>query len=120
MKILVDVCLSPLWAGFLAQRGFPAIHWTSVGRLSAPDTEILSYAEANGFVILTHDLDFGALLAATKTRGPSVIQVRAKDVLPAAMGETVVRGIRAARDQLQSGALVTIDPLRSRVRILPI
>jgi predicted nuclease of predicted toxin-antitoxin system len=48
------------------------------------------YAEANGLVIFTDDLDFGALLAAQSTCGPSVIQIRAQDVLPIAAVEMVV------------------------------
>lgn len=32
-------------------------------------------------VAFTHDLDFSALLAATQATGPSIIQVRAEDVL---------------------------------------
>ncbi len=33
-------------------------------------------------VVLTHDLDFGAMLAATGARGPSVVAVRIQDVRP--------------------------------------
>ncbi len=75
MKILVDMNLSPFWVPFLARHGFEAWHWSTVGRPSAPDAEILAFARINNFVILTHDLDFGMLLAAQPTRGPSVIQV---------------------------------------------
>jgi hypothetical protein len=41
-------------------------------------------------------------------------------VLPSAIGETVVRAIAAARVHLEAGALVTIDPARQRIRLLPI
>jgi predicted nuclease of predicted toxin-antitoxin system len=58
------------------------VHWASVGPPSAADSRILAYAEANAYVIFTHDLDFGALLAALKTRGPSVLQVRTQDPCP--------------------------------------
>jgi predicted nuclease of predicted toxin-antitoxin system len=112
--------LSPLWVPFLERNEFQAAHWSSVGRASAPDSEILAFAFANDYVILTHDLDFGTLLAAHGNRGPSVIQIRVQDVLPSAVGEIIVRAIKAAEAQLRDGALVTVDPLRRRVRILPI
>jgi predicted nuclease of predicted toxin-antitoxin system len=120
MKILVDMNLSPLWVPFLASHQLEATHWSTVGKPWAPDVEILSFALAKSYVILTHDLDFGMLLAAHGAHGPSVIQVRAQNVLPSAMGTVVVRAIRAARPQLENGALVTIDPHRERIRILPI
>ena len=94
-------------------------HWSTRGAASASDSEILDYAAANGFVVLTHDLDFGTLLAAKRLRGPSVVQIRWHDVLPLAIGETVIRAIRAAGSLLESGALVAIDPTRQRIRVLP-
>ena len=76
MKPLIDMNLSPLWIGFLADTGFESIHWSDVGEPSAPDTEIMDYASEHGLVVFTHDLDFGALLARRQTPQPSVIQIR--------------------------------------------
>lgn len=120
MKILIDMNLSPLWVPFLARHQIDATHWSTVGLPSAPDAEILAFAVSNDYVILTHDLDFGMLLAARGAGSPSVIQVRAQNVLPAAIGEVVVRAIGAAKPQLEEGALITVDPLKQRIRILPI
>ena len=120
MRLLIDMNLSPRWVEFFAASGFESLHWSSVGQPSAPDAEIMDYASVNGLIVFTHDLDFGALLATRKTRGPSVVQMRAQDVLPAVMGETVVRALCATRSQLQDGALVTVDPQRHRIRLLPI
>ncbi|MGA2270586.1 MAG: DUF5615 family PIN-like protein [Bryobacteraceae bacterium] len=120
MKLLIDMNLSPLWVQFLADSGFDSIHWSNIGQPSAPDTEIMDYASAYGLVIFTHDLDFGALLANRKTRQPSVIQVRTQDTLPTAIGEMVVGALHASRSHLETGALVTVDPHRQRIRLLPI
>jgi predicted nuclease of predicted toxin-antitoxin system len=120
MKILIDMNLSPAWVQFLVAKGIEAIHWSAIGEASAPDSRIFDYAAANEFVVFTHDLDFGTLLAARKTRGPSVIQVRTQDVLPSAIGDIVLRAIDAARDHLEAGAIVTVDPARNRIRLLPI
>jgi predicted nuclease of predicted toxin-antitoxin system len=120
MKLLIDMNLSPLWVEFFAASGFESIHWSKVGDPAAPDCMIMDYAAAHGFVIFTHDLDFGALLADHKSRQPSVIQIRTQDVLPAAIGAMVVRALNASRQQLEEGVLVTVDPSRSRIRFLPI
>ena len=120
MKLLIDMNPSPTWVPFLAGRGIQAVHWATIGQPSAMDSEILAYAEAYGFILFTHDLDFGMLLAARRTRGLSVVQVRTQDVLPSAIGDIVVRVIEAAGSQLEAGALVTIDSTRERIRMLPI
>ena len=80
----------------------------------------MEWAANNGYIVFTHDLDFGTLIAVTRARGPSVIQVRAQDVLPESLGTTVVSAISRFRLELPEGALVSLDPGRARVRMLPI
>lgn len=65
MKLLVDMNLSPAWIEFFESSGYHAIHWSSVGDPRAPDYVIMDWARANDYVVFTHDLDFGAILAAT-------------------------------------------------------
>jgi predicted nuclease of predicted toxin-antitoxin system len=72
MKFLIDMNLSPLWVSFLAENGFTAIHWSTAGQPWAADSEIFDFAAANNWIVFTHDLDFGMLLAALRTRRPSV------------------------------------------------
>ncbi len=82
MKLLIDMNLSPTWVSVLKEAGLEPVHWSSIGRPDAPDNEILGYARSNGYVVFTHDLDFGTILAATKANCPSVIQIRSKTWLP--------------------------------------
>ncbi len=120
MKLLIDMSLSPLWVEFLASAGFDSVHWSAIGKADAPDSQIFDYGGANKPVVFTHDLDFGTLLAVRKSQQPSVIQVRTQDVLPDAIGEFVVRALRGSRAHLEEGALVTVDPRRDRIRLLPL
>lgn len=120
MKLLVDMNLSPAWCGALADHGFEASHWSSIGDPRASDVVIMTWAREHGFVVLTHDLDFTTLLATTSAAGPSVVQVRAQDVTPAHLVALVVRAVRAHVEELDQGALVTIDDVSARVRVLPL
>jgi predicted nuclease of predicted toxin-antitoxin system len=120
MKLLLDMNLSPEWVRFLEQEGFEAVHWASVGSPIASDAEIMEWARQRGYVVFTHDMDFSALLAVTGATGPSVLQVRTQDVLPAAIGRDVVRVLTMRAQAFEAGAIVTIDKLKSRVRVLPI
>ena len=120
VKILIDMNLSPDWVALLQQNGWSAVHWSTVGDPRAMDQVIMNWAVANGCVIFTHDLDFGTILAVTHATGPSVLQVRAEDVLPDAIGTLLLAALRQHETDLASGALVVVDAGRSRVRVLPI
>jgi predicted nuclease of predicted toxin-antitoxin system len=82
VKILLDMNLSPAWVAFLAQEGFESVHWSHVGDPRTTDAELMAWARTHGYVVLTHDMDFGTLLAATRARGPSVLQARVQDTMP--------------------------------------
>ena len=64
--------LSPAWATVIEERGWQAVHWSSVGEPGAMDTTLLAWARDNDHIVITHDLDFGAILAVTSTHAPSV------------------------------------------------
>jgi len=119
VKLLIDMNLSPEWRPYLEERGFEVVHWSAVGAHNAPDSEIMQWARDNGCVVFTHDLDFGIILAHSKDGRPSVVQIRAQDVSPAHLGPLLVAALRAHGEALESGALLTIDEAKSRVRILP-
>ena len=71
-------------------------------------------------MVLTHDLDFGAILAATHGAKPSVVQIRAKDVSPDVIGRQVIVALRQMASELEQGVLLTVDPNRTRMRVLPL
>lgn len=119
MKLLVDMNLSPRWIDLLVDAGIEAAHWSTLGRNNAPDSEIMAYANANDYVVLTHDLDFSAILAATHGKKPSVVQIRAEDVSPDVIGLQVIAALRQMASELADGALLTVDPNRTRMRLLP-
>lgn len=71
MKVLVDMNLSPEWTHVFVANGWEAIHWSKIGDPRATDHAIMEWAQSNGYVVFTHDLDSGALLTAAEARGPS-------------------------------------------------
>jgi len=120
MKILVDMNLSPRWVEFLTAAGFECSHWSRIGQIDAPDAELMRWAAEHDHVVLTSDLDFGAILAATKERGPSVLQLRSDLLTPEAMGSAVLSALKQTEAELKNGALVSLDAVRARLRVLPL
>lgn len=120
MKLLVDMNLSPRWVTWLANEGWQAKHWSEVGKANASDFEILTYAAANDYVVLTHDLDFGAILAITHGKKPSVVQIRGLEISPQSVAAQTIAALRHVQADLEAGALLTIEADRTRLRILPL
>ena len=120
MKLLVDMNLSPTWIPVLHAAGHEARHWSAVGDLRAQDSEVMTWARQNGYMVFTHDLDFGALLAVTGAEGPSVIQIRTTDVTPEAQSKRLLAALEQFKEHLENGALISIDESRARVRLLPL
>jgi predicted nuclease of predicted toxin-antitoxin system len=120
MKFLVDMNMSPRWVGFFAETGFEAVHWSNIGRIDAPDSELLQWAADHGYVVVTADLDFGAILAATRGDRPSVLQIRMDILTPEAIGPAVLNAVRQTHRELLDGALVSVDIASARLRVLPL
>lgn len=120
MKLLIDMKLSPVWTSALGTAGHETVHWSTIGAANAPDAEVLLWAKEQGRILLTHDLDFGAILAATRGESPSVLQIRTEDPTPRHCAELVLGVLRRHADDLLAGALVSIDESRARVRLLPL
>ena len=120
MKLLLDMNLPARWVEYLAGAGFEAVHWSRLGPSTAPDKEIIAKAMEEGYVILTRDLDFGAIMFFTRASKPSIVQVRARDARPERIGADVISSLRQMEKELEAGALLTIDHLRSKLKLLPL
>ena len=120
MKFLIDMNLSPRWCAVLQAEGWDSVHWSDVGANSAPDHELMQWALNDQRIVLTHDLDFGAMLAATQTIAPSVVQVRTQDVRPRSLSTLLIPLLRQYENELEAGALLVVDEAKSRVQVLPL
>jgi predicted nuclease of predicted toxin-antitoxin system len=120
MKILIDMNLTPKWVDSLKESDIEAVHWSTVGSPDAADREIMDYARINEYIVFTHDLDFGDILAVTNAKGPSVIQIRTQNTTPQALKPMLLKALDQFGERLETGALVTVDPSKMRARILPL
>ena len=120
MKILIDMNLSPSWVNFFQENGYEAVHWASIGHATAPDDQIFDYAKEQDWLILTSDLDFGTILAFNNEAKPSVFQVRMEYPMPYEIGDKVLKCLVQFETEIEKGCLITLDAIKSRVRILPL
>jgi predicted nuclease of predicted toxin-antitoxin system len=120
MNFLVAMNLSPRWADYLKKSGFSVLHWSDLGPPTASDRELMQWAAQRGYVVLTADLDFPAILAGTEGREPSVIVLRSDNLTPEALGRQVVTAIRQVGPELSAGAILSVDVRQARLRVLPL
>ena len=118
MKLLLDMNLSPLLAIEMTLAGFEAVHWSAVGAFNATDPELMAFAAQHGHVVVMHDLDFGAILAASPLNGPSVVQIRADNLEASVVGQPLIAATKQSKQSLELGALMIVDTHRTRVRVL--
>jgi len=120
VKLLLDMNLSPRLLGPLRKAGFEASHWMEVGDPRAPDGVVMEWARKNKAVVVTHDLDFSAMLAAINGTSPSVIQVRTQDILSEKFLGILFTALRQLETLLEQGAIIVVDEHGRRARSLPL
>jgi predicted nuclease of predicted toxin-antitoxin system len=120
MKLVVDMCLPPALVDVLCMAGHDAVHWSQVGDVRALDASIMHWAREQDCWIVTHDLDFGDLLFASKDHAPSVIIIREQDVQVDRIAAPLLRVLEQFYQELQAGALIAMTTHMARVRRLPL
>ncbi len=120
MKVVIDMNLSVEWTPILRLEELDAVHWREVGGISDADVIILDWAQKNGAVILTQDLDFPWLLASTRAVGPSVVLLRLRNELDPLCQRRIASIIKRFAKELEAGCLAVVDDFRERIKLLPL
>jgi predicted nuclease of predicted toxin-antitoxin system len=120
MKFLGDMGISPKSTEFLQALGYNAVHLLDQGLERLPDSEIMEKALTEGRIVLTHDLGFGDLLAASGERLPSVIIFRLQNMKPQNVNRYLQAIISQYSNELKQGVVVSVTEARIRVRDLPL
>ena len=82
MKPLADMGVSQTTVRALRDLGHDVVHLVELGLERLEDYSILGKARDEGRTVLTFDLDFGDLLAASGSALPSVVLFRLRNATP--------------------------------------
>lgn len=120
MKFLLNMNVPRGLGGIFAEHGHACRHAGDVGLARASDVEVMEAARAHDEVIVTHDLDYGHLLAFSGETGPSVIILR----LPHGRLQDLLARLfsvwKEVEGPLEQGAIVVLGPASLRIRPLPV
>ena len=120
MKILIDMNIPLKYAALLSSKGIESLRWSDIGPPNAADKEIMAYAHNNGYIILTFDLDFSAILSSTHDSKPSIVQIRASVRNAEQAVDFIAASLLQNTHELAQGAILTIDSKKARSRLLPL
>ncbi len=120
ISVVIDQGLPRSAAAVLREAGYDAVHVGEVSMSLASDREILRKAQVENRVVVTLDGDFHALLALSTASSPSVIRIRIEGLRGEELARLLLLTIPRIESDLESGAVVTIQHGRLRVRRLPI
>jgi predicted nuclease of predicted toxin-antitoxin system len=120
MKLLLDQGLPRSSAKLLREAGIDAVHVAEIEYSTASDIAILQKGRDEGRIIVTLDADFATLLALSRATAPSVIRIRLQG-LYSEKAATLIKAVLSRCDEdLEKGAVVTVQPERIRIRSLPL
>lgn len=120
MRFVLDMGLARRTAEFLRDSGHHAIHLRDQGLQRLGDVRIVEKALVEERMILTHDLDFGRIVALSQGQLPSVVTFRLRDMRAAEVNHRPEDVLNRFAIQLQEGALVSVTDNAVRIRRLPV
>ena len=119
-RFLLDMGLAQSTGELLRSQGHEVVHLRDQGLERLPDDLIVAKALDEERTIITHDLDFGRIVALSGQKVPSVVTFRLSNMTPVRVNTVMVAVLAEAGSALERGALVTVTDLGIRIRNLPI
>jgi predicted nuclease of predicted toxin-antitoxin system len=113
LRILADVNVSGHVCSGLAAAGHEVLQVRHVLDLRTPDEEVLAEARKRRAVLLSHDQDFGGLLAVSGASGPSWINLRVTHVDSRKLVAPILTVLEAASSAVDAQRECERTPRRS-------
>lgn len=120
MKFLLNMNLPRELGRKLAALEHEWRHVADMGMAHASDASILAEAKSRGECVITHDLDYGQLLAFSGDSAPSVLIFRLRRTDTKLLHQRMMAAWGEIEEGLTSGAIVVIEEAATRIRRLPI
>lgn len=120
MRFLADMGVSYRVVESLRSIGHDVVHLRDEGLQTLPNGDIFQKAAREQRIVLTFDLDFGEIVAASGGQTVSVILFRLHNARAAFVIQRVDDVLTQSSAALEQGAIVVVEDGRHRVRRLPI
>jgi predicted nuclease of predicted toxin-antitoxin system len=120
MRFLADMGISQGVVTWLQAQGHDAIHLRDQGLHRLENGEIFTKAFRESRIILTWDLDFTEILALSGRHTVSAVIFRLVNTRTPHVIERLARVLQESAQDLEDGAIISVEEGRHRVRLLPL
>ncbi len=120
MKFLLNMNMPRALGRRLATEGHEWRHVRDIAMARASDSSILAEAKDHQEIVLTHDLEYGHLLAFSGETAPSVVIFRLRNTHPDNLFTRIKNSWTEINNPLREGAIVTLEDASLRIRKLPV
>ena len=116
MRFLADQDVYQITIEFLKNLGFEVVRVKDIGLSRGQDEELLLHAFKEGFIMLTRDKDFGALVFLRQMETQGVILLRCDPITIDNVHTEFERFLKLHKDMNLRNCFVVIEPNRHRIR----
>jgi predicted nuclease of predicted toxin-antitoxin system len=116
MRILADENVPRTIVAWLRGEGHDVLY-AAESRAQTPDADLLTEAEAQGYIVLTQDKDFGELVYRDRRNSHGVILLRMEN-LPASQRLARLQGVWTLIESHLPGNFLVVT--RSKLRVRPL
>jgi len=120
VKFLLNMNVPRKLGRRLTSEGHECRHVGDIGMAQVSDSIIMKEARGNREIIVTHDLDYGDLLAFSGETNPSVIIFRVRNTHADNLFKQIVGAWGEIERPLIEGTIITFEDAALRIRKLPI
>ena len=120
MRFLADMGISQRVVTWLREQGHDAVHLRDQGLQRLENGDIFTKAVQESRIILTWDLDFAEILALSRLQIVSAVIFRLYNTRSVHVIHRLERVLTESAQDLEDGAIISVEERRHRVRLLPI
>jgi predicted nuclease of predicted toxin-antitoxin system len=120
MRFLADMGISQRVVTWLREQSHDAVHLRDQGLQRLANGDICTKAMQESRIILTWDLDFAEILALSRQQIVSAVIFRLHNTRSVHVIHRLERVLTESAQDLEDGAIISVEERRHRVRLLPV
>jgi len=116
MKFPADMGISNSTVKWPRSLGHDAVRLRDQSLEGSSDLDVIKKAQMENRIVITCDLDFGAIMAYTSDLSPGIIILRLKNETPDNVNKRLTQVFEQSSDCLDGGSIIIVEEAFHRIR----